>query len=123
MSSAVQTQQPVLDHGTDASATEIIIYSHTGLFYWWPVWALGFVAALLTCLEGDPYTFGNATVIIHSSKNLGVIFTVVVVLVILMTNVSVRGVSSLTVIVAILGMTFFFAYMGWWDDIFRALSW
>lgn len=31
---------------------EIRIYGHNNLFYWWPVWALGFVFALLTYLDG-----------------------------------------------------------------------
>lgn len=145
MSSAVQTQQPVLDHGTDTSAMEVKIFSHTGLFYWWPVWALGYVLAILTHFQGKDVPFSDPgvviaplekgvldkaedeerakhTVRIHPSKNLGVVFTVVIVMVILMTNVAVRGVSSLTVIVAILALTFLFAYLGWWDDIFRALS-
>jgi len=31
---------------------EIRIYGHNNLFYWWPVWALGFLFALLTYLDG-----------------------------------------------------------------------
>src|SRR5262245_41262422 len=27
---------------------EIIVYHHSSLFYWWPVWALGFVMAIIT---------------------------------------------------------------------------
>ena len=26
--------------------TEIKIYSHSSLFYWWPVWLLGYILAL-----------------------------------------------------------------------------
>src|SRR5437870_5949869 len=32
---------------------EIKIVSHSNLFYWWPVWAVGFVMALLTWLDGN----------------------------------------------------------------------
>src|SRR5262245_38258186 len=34
------------------SAHEIRIISHSGLFYWWPVWAMGFLMALLTFIDG-----------------------------------------------------------------------
>src|SRR5215207_1097399 len=34
------------------SRREIIVYRHSNLFYWWPVWLLGFVFAALTYL-GD----------------------------------------------------------------------
>src|SRR5437868_7790722 len=27
---------------------EIIVYRHTTLFYWWPVWAFGFIMAIIT---------------------------------------------------------------------------
>jgi hypothetical protein len=31
---------------------EIRVYGHSNLFYWWPVWAVGFILALLTYLDG-----------------------------------------------------------------------
>jgi hypothetical protein len=36
--------------------------------------------------------------------------------------VAVRGIGSLTVIIGVLAITFLFAYLGWWDDIFYALT-
>jgi hypothetical protein len=30
---------------------EIIIYSHSTLFYWWPVWAAGFIMAIVTAFS------------------------------------------------------------------------
>jgi hypothetical protein len=32
---------------------EIRIYSHSQLFYWWPVWAAAFILAVWTWMEGD----------------------------------------------------------------------
>jgi hypothetical protein len=32
---------------------EIRLYGHSNLFYWWPVWAAGFILAFLTYLDGD----------------------------------------------------------------------
>jgi hypothetical protein len=31
---------------------EIRIYSHSTLFYWWPVWAAGFIMAIWTAIDG-----------------------------------------------------------------------
>lgn len=101
---------------------EVNVYSHSSLFYWWPVWAAGFIMALITYFQGTRVQFADAAVIIDPSRTLGVIYTVIFLLVILMTNVAVRGIASLTVIVSILALTFFFAFMGWWDAIFRAID-
>jgi hypothetical protein len=32
---------------------EIRVYSHSPLFYWWPVWLFGFLFALITVIDGD----------------------------------------------------------------------
>jgi hypothetical protein len=29
---------------------EVRVYSHSPLFYWWPVWAVGYILALVTYL-------------------------------------------------------------------------
>src|SRR5262249_14785648 len=42
---------PVPGVGTSA-AEEIRIISHSKLFYWWPVWAVGFLMGLLTFIDG-----------------------------------------------------------------------
>jgi hypothetical protein len=36
----------------DVSEHDITIYSHSPIFYWWPVWLAGFLMALLTYLDG-----------------------------------------------------------------------
>jgi len=100
------------------SATPVTVYSHSPLFYWWPVWAIGYLLAGLTYFQGEYIALGDATVLVHPSKNLGVIYTVVFLMVILMTHATVRGLASLTVIVSLLAATFLFAYLGWWDRIF-----
>src|SRR5438094_4128404 len=47
---ATQTAQVPTTTGTDLQ--EIRIVSHSNLFYWWPVWAVGLVMALLTWVDG-----------------------------------------------------------------------
>src|SRR5580700_5584232 len=36
-----------------ASSREILVVGHSTLFYWWPVWAIGFICALFTYFTGD----------------------------------------------------------------------
>jgi len=31
---------------------EIRVYSHSSIFYWWPVWAAGFIMAFITYSDG-----------------------------------------------------------------------
>jgi hypothetical protein len=52
-----------------------------------------------------------------NSKNLGVIFVVTLLLVIVITNVPLRGLWSVVVIVIILLGSIIFALAGWWDEI------
>lgn len=100
---------------------ELIIYSHSTLFYWWPVWAVGYLFALLTYFQGEVIEIGGREYLMHPSKNLGVFYTAVFTLVILFTNVSLRGLLSVVVIISLLFITVFFAWMGWWDDILSAI--
>src|SRR4051794_14521609 len=32
---------------------EIVIVSHSSLFYWWPVWAVGYLMALISMVTSD----------------------------------------------------------------------
>jgi hypothetical protein len=41
----------------DGRPTKIVIVSHSPLFYWWPVWAVGFVMAGLSYWHGDQIAF------------------------------------------------------------------
>jgi hypothetical protein len=150
---------------------EIKIVSHSNLFYWWPVWAVGLIMALLTYIDGhylaivppgtkaeternvqgfdqqgprdvlvvtkpekgedrrlpiDPNTGKPADPRLHMAlnKSYGVIFAVVLLLVIVITNVPLRGLWSVIVIVVIILLTIIFALAGWWDpilDTFRLL--
>jgi len=126
MSTAVSTQ-PVGSPLTQALATrEVRVYSHSIIFYWWPIWVVGYLMALVTRLGGEQVTFQiggqESTVWFHPSGALGVIFTFTLVLVILMTHFAVRGVASLTVIVSAIAATLFLAYMGWWNTILDAVG-
>jgi len=97
------------------------IYSHSSLFYWWPVWVVGYVMTLLTYWAGKPEqieAIGQTREWIHPSSNLGVVYFLVLFLVILITNYSVRGLASGMVLMGGALMTVSLAYLGWWEEIF-----
>jgi hypothetical protein len=149
---------------TGTEYQEIKIVSHSNLFYWWPVWAVGFVMALLTWFDGHlmavvpdhTVALRDATVIkektydhrdvliapegtklpparadeppitphLHMATNTsyGVIYAVVLILLIVITNVPLRGMWSVMVIVIVIFLTIIFALAHWWGPILDALG-
>jgi hypothetical protein len=98
----------------------VYVYSHSQFLYWWPVWLTGYVMAILTWLDGAPVDIDGTVVLFHRSKNIGVLFTLVFFLVILITNMALRGMASLVAILFLAFGALFLAYMGWWGDV---LAW
>jgi len=96
---------------------DVVLYGHSNLYYWWPLWAVGYVMALVTYFQGQPHQIGSFTELYHPSSSLGVIYFLTLFLVILITNVTVRGTSSALVIVSLMLVTITLAYFGWWDPI------
>jgi hypothetical protein len=101
---------------------DLRVYSHSGLVYWWPMWLIGYVMAGLTYWKGHQYQIGADTEWFHPSSDLGMCFFVALIAVILITNVSVRGMASGIVILTGALVTVLFAYLGWWDPIFTWLG-
>ncbi|MGE3821375.1 MAG: hypothetical protein AB7I30_18345, partial [Isosphaeraceae bacterium] len=79
---------------------EVIVYSHSPLFFWWPVWVVGFIMAGITYWVGQSHQVGNDRVWFYPSSNLGVIFFLTLFLVILISNVTVRGLASAVVVLS-----------------------
>jgi hypothetical protein len=137
-------------HVPAAHKNEIRIISHSALFYWWPVWALGFLLALYTWADGHrmvvvPTDTVKETQRINNeardvlvappnrsleqphlrminSKAPGVLFCIVLLLVITITNVPLRGLWSVIVISFILFFAIILAILHKWDDILERLS-
>ena len=150
----------VRDMSVDGRPVKIV--SHSDLFYWWPVWAVGFVMAVLTYYDGHVMAVvpvgttaeqsrqveghdgprdvlvlpaGQALAVdpanqapvpphlrMARSNGLGVVYATVLLLVILITNVRLRGVWSLVVILAALLVSVFLAWFGWWDEVLRTFE-
>jgi hypothetical protein len=142
---------------------EIRVYGHTKLFYWWPIWALTFLFAVMTWFDGKRMaivpsgssiekrdngaydirvdTKGKGTdeldkavarqtlkddpfkVRVSSNHSIGAIFVIALLLVTFITNVPLRGLWSVIVIVTLgLGTIIISLMPGWWDTIFHALG-
>jgi hypothetical protein len=101
---------------------EVYIYSHSPIIYWWPVWVVGYIFAAMTYFQGVHTTFDGVTVTIHPSRSIGVIFTFVFLLVILLTHITVRGTASLSVIIGGLFVVLLLAYMDWWPIVLDSLG-
>jgi hypothetical protein len=151
---------------------ELKIVSHSGLFYWWPVWAVGYLMAAITWFDGtrlatvpakgtelypkataaevtyypDPKDQGKKVTtkitdqdllvapekadgkmsrpgpLMTSSKSPGVLWAIVVLLVITITNIPLRGLWSVIVIIVIIMLAVILALMGVWDTILETFS-
>ena len=97
---------------------ELKIHSHSSLVFWWPVWAVGYVMAGLTYWRGQQYQIGQDRELFHESSNLGVFYFLTLFLVVMITNVSVKGLVSGLVILGIALVSVLLAYFSWWDEIF-----
>jgi len=102
-----------------AKEPEVIIYGHSWLFYWWPVWVVGYIMALLIWLHPVRIQIGSTPVLFSSRTSLGVIYCLVVLVTVLITNTSMRGLVSLVVVVCVGFLVLLFAYLDWWSDILR----
>jgi len=151
-----------------ADDRQITVISHSSLFYWWPVWAIGFLLGFFSLLSGyrmavvpkDSEIVRGAEVIgptlegketrykdrdvlvlperkyltqdpddpnsppqklrqIWKGREFGVLFAMVLLLVIVITNVPLRGLWSFMVIFLIVALSIIFALAGWWEIIFR----
>ncbi len=96
------------------------VFSHSSLVYWWPVWLMGYVMAALTYWQGSEYQIGADLELFHTSSNLGVFFFLTLFLVIIITNVSARGLVSGLVIMGVVLVSVILAYFALWDNI---LTW
>ena len=104
------TTKPENDH--------IVVYGHSSLFYWWPVWLVCFVLAGVTYAEGD--RSGGVTV--SNTNAPGAIFVGVLLAVAVSSTVILRGMVSVVAGVALVATALAFAWFGWWGEIIGFLG-
>jgi hypothetical protein len=141
---------------------ELRVISHSNLFYWWPVWAVGYLMAVVTLVTDGRFAVvpdgtkagvvqdasqarltngtkldlkGKEVLIapdgkhmddprlqVTYSKNPGVLWSIVLLLVITITNVPLRGLWSVIVIITIVLLSVIFALLDVWDKILETFS-
>jgi hypothetical protein len=155
---------------------ELRIYSHSALFYWWPVWAVGFLMAMLTFIDGGRMVIvppetevarnarviyerkqdnkvtqvemdGRDVVILPKGKSLhpnqpaadmpnpdvphlhmaqsaklGVLYATVLLLIIIVSNVPLRGLWSVIIILFVVLVIVILALADWWTWILEKMS-
>ena len=173
MSTPTQSPHPVAKPAEDE--VEIRIVSHSNLFYWWPVWAIGLVMGLLTLFDahrmavvpdkaearrnwrvevGDNQLETREAIVLPKAKDAkhakqllpedadepaqptlhmartgtyGVIFLITLLLVIVITNVPLRGMWSVVVIVTVILVSVILGLAhwdgrSWWEIIIEKLA-
>jgi len=147
---------------TPTPPSEVVLISHSMIFYWWPVWAVGFVLAITGYLGGNvmavvpngtiaeaqrvvdghegphdvlvaptgarlPVDRATGTLLqprmrTSASNGPGMLFAVTLSLLIVITNVKLRGLWSVVVILSIALVSIILAAMGWWDGVLGLLG-
>ena len=103
-------------------AKEIVVISHSNLFYWWPAWVAGYLIALWTYVQGTTFTANEAMIShIHPSNNPGLLFIAIVIGLVIFTNAKLRGIYSIMTLVSAAFVVVLFAWLGWWDAIISAI--
>jgi hypothetical protein len=112
---------PVQSRQTErADIVQVIIFGHSALFYWWPLWVAGYVMALLTWLYHDLVVIGGRPEWLYPSRNLGVIYILLLLLLIVVTSAKIKGMKAALIIAALSFLVLLFVHLEWWDAI---LSW
>ena len=94
MSTDIQPIPGPSRHAEPAEVLQVIVYGHSWLFYWWPLWVVGYVMALLTWLHPDQVVIGDKPEVFQASRNLGVIYALLLLLMIVITSAKVRGLAG-----------------------------
>lgn len=144
----------------------LVVYGHSNLFYWWPVWAAAFFMALWSYVDGqqmavvppqsvvvhdatvsgfpdetrtvlvapagkefplapgEETTAGGkpkapASMTVARGNGMGVLFAVILLVTVVVSTITFRGLVSVLVIAVIIAATFALALLNYWDDIFR----
>jgi hypothetical protein len=157
MSSTTQPPSPTADQ----PPAKVVIISHSPIFYWWPVWAVGFFMSALTFWRGYPVAFvppgteahaerqvvgfdGKRAVLVappgeslpsapnpdepHQPRLLmtpsndpGIVWALTLCLVVVVTNIPLRGLWSLVVILVVVFAVILLALLRLWDPILRTI--
>jgi hypothetical protein len=99
------------------------IYQHSNFFYWWVVWAYGFVCALFTRFDGKQVgaLFEGKELYVYPRAWLGISFVVLLLVVTFFTNYRVKGANSFIMVLGLALLAFIMYYLGLWEVVFNIL--
>lgn len=103
-----------------ASNEGIICYSHSQLYYYWPIWLTSFIMADVSrFIMGDPLRLsgGGQEILIPNSPSLGLIYLTIVLVVLTLTAVNLRGVWAILVAVVAITFCLLFSVLDWWTSV------
>jgi hypothetical protein len=127
MAAATPQPEPVTPK-QQRKAAELTIYGHSNFFYWWPVWLVGYLMAGLTWMSQNHVKIvpdASQEYLIHPNKYLGVLYTFVFFVIILTTNINLKGIYSAVAVLVALVLVLLAAYFDWWPSLigwFRELD-
>jgi hypothetical protein len=99
------------------------IYHHSNFFYWWVVWAYGFVCALLTYLNGRTMNlFPGKQLYVHESAWVGISFVALLLIVTFFTNYRVKGANSFIMVLGIALIALVMHLLGAWEIVFESFT-
>jgi hypothetical protein len=105
--------------GEEINATiEMKVYGHSTLFYWWPAWFFGLICALVSAWDD---AFVNSSDKYLSGSALGLSYVVLLLLLIFFTNVKLRGIYSVVLLLGIAFVSVTMALFGWWDELAKIM--
>ena len=73
--------------------------------------------ALLTWLHSDPVIIGGKPELFTPNQNLGLIYTLLFLLLIVITSAQIRGMKAALIIAGLAFLTLLFVHLDWWDAI------
>lgn len=97
------------------------IYRHSNFFYWWIVWAYGFVCAILTRFNGHRVgeLADGKELYVYPEAWLGISFVALLLIVTFFTNYRLKGSASFIMILILALAAFVMYYLGLWEVVFR----
>lgn len=104
----------------------IRFYSHSQIFYYWPLWLTSLIFAGITYFTGKEYVLQQGkkaiTVKMVTSPGLGLAYLIILMCVILFTSVNIRGVWAAFVAAVLVIVGLVFSLLGIWKPILNAIG-
>jgi hypothetical protein len=115
----VTSERTVAFAAASARVPQVFVYSHSTLYYWWPAWLFGFIIGIINTLLVNPEN--QRAEEWGPESAMGLSYVALLLLLIIVTNVRLRGIYSLVTLISIAFLVVLLAWLGWWDEIARLI--